>query len=229
MAGNINDFKSSFTKDLARSNRFDVDVTIPLVMIPYVTSARSLKYRCENAQLPGRTLATTEQKTYGPIEKHPYLNTYNDIDLTFIVDDDMQQRILFDAWLNYINPSYSNNMRYKSDYATILKINQYNVTGDLSYSVNLYDAFPISMNQMDLDWSGDGYHKLNVTFAYTYWQNNSLQALGMQLVDYGINAVADALNSPSEISSYGLTPSERAEYNRELNMQGTNAAGESIY
>ena len=229
MAGNINDFKSSFTKDLARSNRFDVDVTIPLVMIPYVTSARSLKYRCENAQLPGRTLATTEQKTYGPIEKHPYLNTYNDIDLTFIVDDDMQQRILFDAWLNYINPSYSNNMRYKSDYATILKINQYDVTGQLTYSVNLYDAFPISMNQMDLDWSGDGYHKLNVTFAYTYWQNNSLQALGMQLVDYGINAVADALNSPSEISSYGLTPSERAEYNRELNMQGTNAAGESIY
>jgi hypothetical protein len=191
MAGNINDFKSSFTKDVARTNRFDVDVTIPLVMIPYVTSARSLKYRCENANLPGRTLATTEQKTYGPIEKYPYLNTYNDIDLTFIVDDDMQQKILFDAWLNYINPSYSNNIRYKSDYATILKINQYDVTGELTYSVNLYDAFPISMNQMDLDWSGDGYHKLNVTFAYTRWENNSVQALGMQLVDYGINAVAD--------------------------------------
>ena len=204
MAGNINDFKSSFTKDLARSNRFDVDVTIPLVMIPYVTSARSLKYRCENAQLPGRTLATTEQKTYGPIEKHPYLNTYNDINLTFIVDDDMQQRILFDAWLNYINPSYSNNMRYKSDYATILKINQYDVTGQLTYSVNLYDAFPISMNQMDLDWSGDGYHKLNVTFAYTYWQNNSLQALGMQLVDYGINAVADMVSDSLSGSSYEL-------------------------
>jgi hypothetical protein len=42
---------------------------------------------------------------------------------------------------------------------------------------------------MDLDWSSDGYHKLNVTFAYTYWQNNSLQALGMELVDAGINAV----------------------------------------
>jgi hypothetical protein len=116
----------------------------------------------------------------------------------------MQQRILFDAWLNYINPSYSNNMRYKSDYATILKINQYDVTGQLTYSVNLYDAFPISMNQMDLDWSGDGYHKLNVTFAYTYWQNNSLQALGMQLVDYGINAVADMVSDSLSGSSYEL-------------------------
>jgi hypothetical protein len=194
MAGNINDFKSSFTQDVARPNKFDVDVIIPLVMIPYVSSARSLNYRCENAQLPGRTLATTEQKTYGPIEKYPYLNTYNDIDLTFIIDDDMQQKILFDAWLSYINPSYSNNMRYKSDYATILKINQYDVTGELSYSVNLYDAFPISMNQMDLDWSVDGYHKLSVTFAYTRWENNSLQALGMQLVDYGINQVADMVS-----------------------------------
>ena len=77
------------------------------------------------------------------------------------------------------------------------------MTGQLTYSVNLYDAFPISMNQMDLDWSGDGYHKLNITFAYTRWENNSLQALGMQLVDYGINAVVDAMNSPLEGSAYG--------------------------
>ena len=183
MAGNINDFKSSFNKDLARTNRFDVNIPVPLTLIPYVTSAKSLTYRCETAQLPGRTFATTEQRTYGPIEKYPYLNTYNDIDLTFIVDDDMQQKILFDAWLNYINPLYNNNMRYKSDYSTILKINQYDVTGELTYSINLYDAFPISMNQLDLDWGSDGYHKLNVTFAYTRWENNSTQALGMQLVD----------------------------------------------
>jgi hypothetical protein len=27
---------------------------------------------------------------------------------------------------------------------------------------------------LDLDWSNDGVHKLSVTFAYTYWRNNSL-------------------------------------------------------
>jgi hypothetical protein len=197
MAGSINEFKSSFRGDLARPNKFDVNVNIPLVLIPYISSARSLNFRCENAQLPGRTFATTEQKTYGPIEKFPYLTTYNDIDLTFIVDDDMQQKILFDAWLNFINPLYNNNIRYKQEYATILTINQYDVTNKISYSCNLYDAFPVSVNQMDLDWSGDGYHKLNVTFAYTYWQNNSIQALGMQFVDAGIAAVSNILNGPS--------------------------------
>jgi hypothetical protein len=193
MAGNINDFKSSFTKDLARTNRFDVNIPIPLTLIRYISSAKSLTYRCENAQLPGRTFATTEQKTYGPVEKFPYQTTFNDIDLTFIIEDDMNQKVFFDAWLNYINPQYNNNFRYKSDFSTIITVNQYDVTGKLSYSVDLVDAYPISMNQLDLSWGDDGYHKLSVSFAYTYWKNNSIQALGMQLVDAGINAVSDAL------------------------------------
>ena len=189
MAGSINDFKSSFNKDLARTSKFDVNITIPLTMIPYISSAKNLTYRCETAQLPGRTFATTEQKTYGPIEKYPYLTSFTDLDLTFLVDDDMNQKVLFDAWLNYINPQYNNNFRYKGDYATIITVNQYDVMNELSYSVNFYDAYPISINQMDLNWSDESVHKLVVTFAYTYWQNNSLQAAGMQLVDAGINSV----------------------------------------
>ena len=58
------------------------------------------------------------------------------------------------------------------------------------YQVVLHDSFPVSLNQLDLDWSNNGYHRLNVTFAYTYWKNNSLQALGMELVDAGISAVS---------------------------------------
>ena len=193
MSRSINDFKSSFKGDLARSNRFDVDIPVPLTLIPYIKTSRNLIYRCENANLPGRTFATTEQKTYGPVEKHPYLTTYNDIDLTFIVDDDMQQKVFFDAWLNYINPTYHYNMRYKENYATTITVNQYDVTNTLSYTINLFDAYPISMNQLDLDWNGDGYHKLTVTFAYTYWKNNSLQALGMELLDAGLDSVVSEM------------------------------------
>ena len=193
MSRSINDFKSSFSGDLARPNRFDVNIPVPLTLIPYIKSARALTYRCENAQLPGRTFATTEQKTYGPVEKHPYLTTYNDIDLTFIVDDDMQEKLFFDAWLNYINPTYNYNLRYKENYATTVTINQYSVSNELTYSINLFDAYPISMNQLDLDWNTEGYHKISVTFAYTYWKNNSLQEFGMELLDAGINSAVTGL------------------------------------
>jgi len=191
MAGSINDFRSSFNKDIARASRFDVSIPVPLTLIPYIQSARSLTYRCEATNLPGRTLATTEQKIgANPVEKYPYMSTYNDIDLTFIIDDDMQQRLFFDAWLNFIQPQSNYNMAYKGDYVTSITINQYDVTGSLSYSVNLIDAYPISMNQLDLDWSSDAPHKLNVTFAYTYWMNNSLQGLAMDAIEAGIGNVA---------------------------------------
>jgi len=181
--GRISDFKSSFVKDLARPSRFDVLLPIPFAMTPYISSSRSLQYRCEATQLPGRTFATTEQKTYGPIEKHPYLTTFNDIDLTIIVDDDMNQKIFFDAWLNYINPQYNNNFRYRDDYSTTLTVNQYDVTNELSYSINLYNAYPVSINQMDLNWNDDGYHRLLVTFAYSFWKNNSLQVMQIIGID----------------------------------------------
>jgi hypothetical protein len=209
MTRSINEFKSSFTKDLARANRFDVNIPIPLTLIPYIKSAKNLVYRCENANLPGRTLLTIEQKIgSNPVEKYPYLTGYNDIDLTFIVDGDMQQKIFFDAWMNYINPTYNYNFRYKGDYATTIQVNQYDVENNISYSVNLYDAYPVSMNQLDLDWSSDNPHKLSVTFAYTRWSNNSLQSFGMELVDAGLANFADITgglggNAQGAISSAG--------------------------
>lgn len=175
MAGSISDFKTSFRTDLARANRFDVTIVPPLTLWSLIpVNTKQLKYRCEVAQLPGRTLATTERKTYGPIEKLPYLTTYNDIDLTFMIDGDMSQKYLFDAWLNLVNPKSTNNFNYKTDYATSMTINQYDLQNKLVYSAELFDAYPISINQLDLDWSSDSVHKLTVTFAYTKWQNNSI-------------------------------------------------------
>jgi hypothetical protein len=93
------------------------------------------------------------------------------------------QKKFFDAWLNWINPTINYNLKYKADYAIPLTINQYDVKNELSYSVTMLDAFPIAVNQLDLDWSSDGHHKLTVTFSYTSWRDNSLEALGMELLE----------------------------------------------
>ena len=173
MPGSIADFKASFSTDLARANRFDVTIVPPSTLSFLVpVSVRQLTYRCETSQLPGRTFATTDRKTYGPIEKYPYLTTYNDLDLTFIVSGDMREKYFFDDWFEYVNPKNTNNFGYKEDYSTDLLINQYDLSNNLTYSVRIIRAYPMSINQMDLDWSADGYHKLIVTFAYTRWEQN---------------------------------------------------------
>jgi hypothetical protein len=163
MAGNIRQFLSSFTKDLARPNRFEV-------FIPGEVSER-LRFRCENAELPGKTFATAELKIgANPTEKYPYHVAFNDLNLTFIVSDDMIEKQFFEQWMEQINPSDTYNYEYRTTYAKDIEIYQYGVDGKRIYAVRLKDAFPISTNQLDLDWSADGHHKLSVTMAYTSWQ-----------------------------------------------------------
>lgn len=191
MAGSIADFKASFSTDLARPSRFDVELPIPIGLVPYRGISRRMNLRCENAELPGRTVATTAMKIYGAEEKFPYQSTFGDIALTFIVGDDMKEKLLFDAWINWINPTVNYNFKYKADYASNVRINQYDVHNNVTYSVDLLDAFPVSMNSMNLDWASDGHHRITVVFAYTSWRNNSLENLGMELIE---NSLAAGLN-----------------------------------
>jgi len=187
MAGSINSFITSFQKDLARPNRFDVSIPIPLTLIQYRNIAQQLTFRCENANLPGRTINTTDQKIYNIVEKFPNQTSYQDMDLTFIVGGDMAEKQFFDSWLDLINPNTNFNFKYKGDYTTSITINQYDLQNNLTYTVELIDAFPIAVNQLDLDWSNDGVHKLTVVFAYTYWKNNSLNNVLQSALTSGIS------------------------------------------
>lgn len=200
MPANITDFLGSFKTDVARPNRFDVTIPAPLPMMYYLPTSRNLTLRCETAQLPSRTFATADQKIgSNPTEKHAYQSNYNESEMTFIVSDDMSEKIFFDAWMEFINPTMSFDFNYRNDYISTLTVNQYSVDNKKTYSINLIDAFPVSVNQLDLDWSNDGHHRLSVVFAYRYWQNNSIQKFGDSLLQYGITQV---LNSTGGLTGF---------------------------
>jgi hypothetical protein len=180
----VRNFVDSFRKtELARQSRFEVVFTIPNQLTtqlnqdknsPYYIDSQDLTLRCENAQLPSRTLMTTEQKIYGFTEKYAYESSYTDAEFTFYVSDNMKEKFLFDNWLNIVSPKNTYNMNYKSDYDTTVTINQYSLTGNYSYRTYLRKAFPIAVNQLDLDWSSDSVHKLTVVFAYSDWITEKL-------------------------------------------------------
>lgn len=174
MSAAIQDFIKSFsTSELARPSRF----TVALNNISYGgIASKDLILRCESAELPSITYATTEQK-FGsnPIEKFPYQVEFNDVNLTFIVSENMNEKIFFDAWMDAVSPSNNYNFNYKTGtggYSTDVMITQYDLTDKITYSVTLKEAYPITVNQLDLDWSAEGYHKLAVVLAYTYWTKN---------------------------------------------------------
>lgn len=189
---NINNFISSINKysDLARSDRFKVFISPgpnKLASVLGASGSEELSLRCEEAELPGRTLATADLRTYGPIIRYPTQTTYNDLNLTFLCTSNLQgtagtglkEKMIFDDWMDLVNPSPTSesnigsaywNMNYKSDYATDIRIHHYDtVDNRVSYMVKIYDAFPIAMNQVSLGWGTEGIVRLVVTFAYTRW------------------------------------------------------------
>lgn len=173
--GSISNFLSSFNKELARPNHFEVSISLPLALSNYSDSGRLLSLRCESTELPGRSLMTTSMKIYGIEEKFPYLSSYNDISLTFIVSDDMIEKKIFESWLDYIHPSATFNFKYKDEYSSNVTITQYDLKKTNSYQVRLRRAYPIAVNPLSLDWGSDGYHKLTVTFVYDYWENTDIE------------------------------------------------------
>lgn len=196
MAGNINEFKSSFRTDVARPARFDVTIPVPIVLAPYVTTGRNLSMRCENAEMPGRTFETTERKIgSAPVEKMPYRTLYNESTLVFIVGDDMKEKVFFDSWMELINPTTNFNFQYKANYAVDISVNQYDVSNNLTYSAVLREAFPVAINQLDMDWSNEGYHKLAIVFAYKQWNNNTVQSLGQTIVQGAITGLVNDITA----------------------------------
>ena len=195
MAGTINEFMSSFKLDVARPSRFDVSIPVPLSLANVKTIARQLTYRCETAQLPGRSLETTVKKLgSAPVEYFPYHNNYQQAQMTFIVSDDMSEKIFFDTWMELINPTTTYNFEYKANYSTDITVTQYNLQNQPTYSCILQEAFPIDVNQLDLEWSSvDSYHRLAVVFVYKQWQNNSVAAQRNNIVTDLISGAISSL------------------------------------
>jgi hypothetical protein len=132
--------------------------------------SRYLALQCEAAEFPGRTLLTQEGSVYGPTFKVPYLTQYGDTNLTFLCTNEFYERKMFERWIEAINPSDTNNLRFpkgaKSRYLTNIKIIQYDDFIKRIFAIELIDAFPIGIGPQALNWSEDNFHRLSVQFAY---------------------------------------------------------------
>lgn len=141
----------------------------------------TFRFRCEGAELPGRTIATTDDTSYGATIKYAYDTTYNDINLTIMASEDMRERAYFEIWMDNIvyTPHRNSNIndmaggliRYYDEYAYGGKLNvtQVNDKGVQLVKYTLENAFPISLSPMTASWEeNDTYQRFTVTMSYRY-------------------------------------------------------------
>ena len=183
----INEFIAQLNgvHDLARADRFITFVTPPIALLArYPNIDRTFAFRIESAELPGRTLATFETRTYGPSIKSPYQATYADLNLTLICTGNQSggkskgllEKTFFDDWMELINPSPNSidngqyNMAYKEDYLSTIEVSHLDTDDSETYAAKFIDIYPVATNQLSLAWSDESVLRMVVTFAYTRWE-----------------------------------------------------------
>lgn len=84
-----------------------------------------LHFSCYAASIPGQSLATSDVRTYGPNYKMPYQTNYEDLNLEFYCNGDMEQKHIFDYWMRLIQNPQSNNIHYLKNYKCKIFVNQF--------------------------------------------------------------------------------------------------------
>ena len=159
--------------------------------------ANSLRFRVDSIKAPGITVLSADNNRYGvgPTQKNPFNVQFNEIGLSFITDKNADLWQFFYQWTREIfqynsddtvlssvgsiasifglnlgglfnnSPSYSAN--YKEDYASMIQIYIYDNVGNVAQVVNLYDAFPTSINEVNLGWANNNQAmRIGVTLTF---------------------------------------------------------------
>ena len=171
---NLDDFRTTIAIDsLARTNRFEV-LIIPPAGMQATGMGEMVSLYCEQASLPMLNISSKAFKIFGPTYQRPVTSEYGGegISFAFHVDREMDIRRFFENWMHTIIDPDDFTVGYQRDYITSIFIRQLDEQENVTYEVELIDAFPRNMNLMELNNAATNQtHRLNILFAYRYWRN----------------------------------------------------------
>lgn len=176
MSFNVTEIQSTIGKlGVLKSSHFETVITFPNGVID-----RELTARIDSAELPGRSIQTSNVKYYGVPSRVGYDVTYPEIGVTMICSESMREKLLMTQWQDLIinrhaRPDaapYQYDLGYYDDYVGRVQILQYSPNRVLIYKMTLIEAYPVQVNSMPVNWGSEEIHKLNVSFAYKYWIEN---------------------------------------------------------
>jgi len=186
---NINELKSAASRanGFAMANQFVV--TLPSLG-KYDTN--ELNVLCSNVNMPGRQILTQERLIGIKGRKMPNGFASDDVNLTFNVMNDYKIKQYFEDWQESTISQNTHEIKYASDYCHDVRIAQLrkgkafdfpidsifgiNIDIDLRtrdaivYEVLLMDAFPTTLNGIELSNEQDGLVQLSVQLSYRNWK-----------------------------------------------------------
>jgi hypothetical protein len=180
---------------MARTNRYAVEIGIPFKFDTYTLQTALLF--CDQVQIPGLNYNTNENRSFGEVRKAPYEKLFEDINMSFYVDKDMQVKKLFDVWQNSIMDPNTRTFNYYDSYVSDIKVYVQDINDNKTYTVTMHEAFPKSVGAIQLDYAGKDVMKLSVNFAYKWYETST--------TIQGVNHPVDPINSfTSRLSNFAI-------------------------
>lgn len=162
----LNDFIAQVKKGLIRNNRFEVVIPVPGTGAEHT---RALALMCDSVTLPGYNIASTPINVYGEATEMPYNRTFEPVTMTFYCDNRMNIKNILEGWAASIIDPDTRVVRYYNDYVKNIEIYVQNVEDKSPYMVKLYEAYPKTIQSIQMDASNKDLMKISVTFQYKYW------------------------------------------------------------
>lgn len=169
-------------KGLARTEKFRVQITAPNSVTSMSNAQQTVNLFCEEASLPGITIGTKQARIHNLSIQRPSTVDYGGdaISLTFLVDGSWDVKKYFDTWMDKIIDRNREVAEYLNIIGTleIHAVHEGSITGvpatayqeNTRYAVRLREVFPKSMQVMPMAHGTIGIHRLNMQFAYKYWE-----------------------------------------------------------
>lgn len=229
----INSFKSKINEQngILPTNLFLVNIT-PISKAKSRTSLMSsaqnaskvstetLSFFCSRAEIPGITLGTeTHQiQTPGPLQE--FVSTAlptSETQLSFLGDGNGNILNFFSMWMNSIagwNEKDKTNyfrLSYRDDYLCEITILVFNQTSDIIMKYKLYDAFPVQIQNIQLDWAQqDTIMEIPIAFFFKTWSTDRFDASAPDGTETELTFIQKALKLGTAVQTIAALKSPKS-------------------
>lgn len=163
------------TEGLMRSSRYAVTLTPPRSVGAFKDLKKILLF-CSDVQMPGVQLSTTQIRQYGELRESPYEKQFDNINMTFYVDNNMAVKNFFDTWVSSIQDPKTRTFEYYDYYTTNIVLEIEDLKDRKRYEVKLSECYPKNVGSVSVGYDNKEVMKLQVSMNYKYWTSRAFDA-----------------------------------------------------
>lgn len=168
---NIERFKTALSSGGVRPSFFRVQGNVGKTSLP-----DKIGFLIKTASLPASEISEIPVQYRGRTIKLPGNRTYNDWELTILMDGEMELRNAFESWMNDLNSAVDNVADQDHNLNNVLfpnwSIDQLDRKGNPIKTYTMYHCWPKSISAVETSYDNESLAEFTVTLAYTYFLTN---------------------------------------------------------